>query len=196
MEISPIIFVALILGIVLGTTMLGVVIFVYAKKQSFGLGGSILTPFGVLLIGMSIWKTIDISVSADGGIQAKFQALEKKVESDLEQASDRIGTLTKVTSEKIAKKEYKANVEIDNSLPNNIAAVCTTSNLFYKELFVLSSNRHRAISVNAKNEFPCTNPDSSVELLRINERDAIHLYGAVPETKSTSAIIVVTSNGL
>ena len=186
---NTILFMTLILGLILGTIMLCVVLFVYVKKQTFGFGGSILTTFGVLLLGLSLWKSVEVSVTPDGGIQAKFQALEQRIKQDAKKTSERIDTLTKVTTESIAKREFEALVKVDDSLPDDIGAVCTTSKLLYKNLFVMSSNRHRAISVKASKEFPCKTPDTSKELLKINKKFAEYLYGVVPDTELTSAII-------
>lgn len=186
----------LALGIALGTAMLSTVIFVYAKKQSFGLGGAVLTPFGVLLLGLSVWKTVDVSVSSDGGIQAKFEALEYKIGKDSEQTSERIGTLTRITSDKLVTKEHAAKVEIDNSLPDKVAAVCTTSSLLGKKLYFLTTNRHRMIEAVAQSEFPCSDPDAIEELVRINEKYATYLYGMVPKTKTTSAIVTASPDDL
>ena len=70
---------ALILGLILGSLMLISVVFVFAKHQAFGMGGTLMTPFGVLLLGLSIWKTAEISVTPEGGLAAKFESLEQQV---------------------------------------------------------------------------------------------------------------------
>jgi|GEM_PF-4754458 len=77
---GKILFIALILGIVFGILMLCCLLFVYIKNKKFGLGGSVLTVFGVMLLGFSIWKTAEISVTLEGNIEAKFEALTKRVE--------------------------------------------------------------------------------------------------------------------
>ena len=53
---GKILFIALILDIVFGSLMLCCLLFVYIKHKKFGLGGSVLTVFGVMLPGFSIWK--------------------------------------------------------------------------------------------------------------------------------------------
>ena len=77
---GKILFIALILGIVFGSLMLCCLLFVYIKHKKFGLGSSVLTVFGVMLLGFSIWKTADISVTLEGKIEAKFEALTKQVD--------------------------------------------------------------------------------------------------------------------
>ena len=77
---AEIVFAALILGIVIGSLILCCLLFVYIEHKKFGLGGFVLTVFGVMLLGFSIWKTAEISVTLDAKIEAKFQALSKRVE--------------------------------------------------------------------------------------------------------------------
>ncbi|MEW8627047.1 MAG: hypothetical protein AB2551_14940 [Candidatus Thiodiazotropha sp.] len=77
---QSIVVIALWAGIIFGSLLLGSVIFVYVRHREFGVGGSILTPFGVMLLGLSVWKTVDISVTADGGLEAKFRSIEAKAE--------------------------------------------------------------------------------------------------------------------
>ena len=84
---AEIVFAALILGIVFGSLMLCCLLFVYIKHTKFGLGSFVLTVFGVMLLGFSIWKTAEISVALDVKIEAKFQALTKRVEDVREIAS-------------------------------------------------------------------------------------------------------------
>ena len=46
-----------------------------------------------MLLGLSIWKTVEISVTLEGEIEAKFEALEKRVEDVREIGNS---TITKV----------------------------------------------------------------------------------------------------
>jgi hypothetical protein len=84
---AKIVFTALILGLVFGSLMLCSSLFVYIKHKTFGLGGAVLTVFGVILLGLSIWKTVEVSVKLEGEIEAKFEALEKRVE-DVREIAD------------------------------------------------------------------------------------------------------------
>ena len=84
---AKIVFTALILGLVFGSLMLCSLLFVYIKHKAFGLGGAVLTVFGVMLLGLSIWKTVEISVTPKGEIDAKFEVLEKRVE-DVREIAD------------------------------------------------------------------------------------------------------------
>ena len=106
---SKIVFTALILNLVFGSLMLCSLLFVYIKHRTFGLGYSVLTVFGVMLLGISIWKTVEISVTLEGEIEAKFEALEKRVE-DVREIAD--STTTKV--EEIDKAQNLVIREITN----------------------------------------------------------------------------------
>lgn len=70
----------LVIGMIIGSIMLLSVCWVYLRHHSFGFGGTVLTCFGVILIGLSIWKTVDVSVTKEG-IKAKFSLLQEKVEN-------------------------------------------------------------------------------------------------------------------
>ena len=78
---QSIVVIALWAGIIFGSLLLGSVAFVYVRHREFGLGGSILTPFGVMLLGLSLWKSVDISVSADGGLKAEFRSIKETAET-------------------------------------------------------------------------------------------------------------------
>lgn len=67
-----------IVALILGAFMLCATMWVYIRKQVFGLGGSVLTVFGAVLIGMPVWKTIDVSVGQDG-VNAKFEQMQAQI---------------------------------------------------------------------------------------------------------------------
>lgn len=69
---------ALFMGLVFGSIMLSAVCWVYVKHQHFGTGGSVLTIFGVVLLGLSVWKTVELSISPEG-IDARFSKIEEKI---------------------------------------------------------------------------------------------------------------------
>ncbi len=106
---AKIVFAALILGIVFGSLMLCSLLFVYIKHKKFGIGISVLTVFGVMLLGFSIWKTAEISSILEVEIEAKFQALTKQVEEVREIANS---TTAKV--EEIDKAQNSVIREITN----------------------------------------------------------------------------------
>lgn len=83
--------VALWAGLVVGLLMLLGVCYVYVARSAFGLGGVVLSVFGVVLMGLSIWKTVEITISANGDITAKFARLERQV-NDLRTTTNQVRT--------------------------------------------------------------------------------------------------------
>jgi hypothetical protein len=65
-------------GLVIGALALISTCIVWMRKQVMGLGGTVLSLVGVVLMGLSIWKNVEISVDKDG-VEAKFRALEEQV---------------------------------------------------------------------------------------------------------------------
>ncbi|MEO8020375.1 peptidoglycan-binding domain-containing protein [Polaromonas sp.] len=94
---------AFIVALVLGALMLGCVCYVYVRHQAFGLGGACLSGFAVVLLGMSVWKTVDVAFD-EKGVRAKLEQIEsvaKRAESTASQAQ----VETRRTSQAIGKLE-------------------------------------------------------------------------------------------
>lgn len=64
--------ITLIMGLILGTICVLAAIYNFVRHQNFGLGGVVLVVFGALLLGLSIWHSIELSISADGSVTAKY----------------------------------------------------------------------------------------------------------------------------
>ena len=71
---------AFVFGLLLGSILLLGAVFVYVKRQIFGLAGVILVVFGSSLIGLSIWTSFEFSVGPDGSVTAKYN---REVKEDL-----------------------------------------------------------------------------------------------------------------
>lgn len=56
-------------GLVLGSVLLLASVYNFVKHRSFGLGGSVLTVFGTMLVGLSLWSSFEVTVD-----QGKFSA--------------------------------------------------------------------------------------------------------------------------
>lgn len=108
---------AFIVALVIGVTMLGAVCFVYVKHQTFGLGGTCLSGFGVILIGMSVWKTVDVSFD-EKGIKAKLEQVEStaaraessasKAQMEARQTSRTVAGLQSTVDVTLAQQKLKA----------------------------------------------------------------------------------------
>jgi len=66
-------------GIVFGSVLLLAVAIVWIRKQVFGLGGSVMSLFGVTLVGLTVWKTVQFEVTADG-ISGQLEQFERQVQ--------------------------------------------------------------------------------------------------------------------
>lgn len=58
--------IAFFAGIVIGSAAILAVAFVWIRKQTFGIGGSVLCSVGVVLLGLSVWTTMKIEISQQG----------------------------------------------------------------------------------------------------------------------------------
>lgn len=63
----------LIMGIIIGAICLLAAVHNYTRYQYFGLGGVVLVAFGSMLLGLSIWQSVELSIDAKGNITAKYQ---------------------------------------------------------------------------------------------------------------------------
>lgn len=84
---------AYVVALVLGSIMLLSVCFVYVRHQVLQFSGMGLTAFAVVLIGMSVWKNIDVSVDQNGFTAKLEQAIEianqvKKENAELKQLNE------------------------------------------------------------------------------------------------------------
>jgi hypothetical protein len=84
---------AIAAGIIFGSWALSSVIWVWTKKQIYAYGGSALSVVGIVLMGLSIYKTVDVRAAPDGiGIKLA-DVLEKALK---EQAEAQKATQTKL----------------------------------------------------------------------------------------------------
>jgi len=115
---DPLATVSLSLGMIFGIAMLAVMLRNSYKHRPFGLGGSVLTVFGVLLLSLPSWNTVDISISPQGGIKARFSGIEKKlekIESTVRQPSQKIDNRVKDLQKNIIVQAaiQSCNVDLD-----------------------------------------------------------------------------------
>jgi hypothetical protein len=71
--------ISLLSGIVVGTLMALSVVLTFVRNRHFGVGGFVISAFGVTLIGLAVWSKVLVTVSPEGNFEAKFEALEKTV---------------------------------------------------------------------------------------------------------------------
>ena len=64
----------IIAGLILGSLAIISVCWVWVSKQVMGTGGGVLSFFGVMLVGLSIWSRASVEVSPEG-VRAEFERL-------------------------------------------------------------------------------------------------------------------------
>lgn len=100
--------IALIMGLVLGSAMLVSVTVAFLLGHAFGLGGATLTLVGALLTGLSMWSSVQIRVSPEGGFEASFESFKQEVREDVTSLrSDTKGVVHELTE---FKGEIRASI--------------------------------------------------------------------------------------
>ncbi len=65
-----------VVGLVLGTFAIVAACGVWVRKQLFGAGGTVLSLVGLILVGLSVWKSVEISVT-EGTVSVRLERLEQ-----------------------------------------------------------------------------------------------------------------------
>jgi len=68
----------IVCGLLLGSVAVISAAWVWVRHRVFGSGGSVLSVVGVILIGLSIWKNVEVRAGADG-IEWKFEQLQSRI---------------------------------------------------------------------------------------------------------------------
>jgi hypothetical protein len=114
---------AFFLGMLCGTILLLSASVVYVKHRQFGLGGTAMTLAGVILLGMSVWKTIDVEINKEG-MKGKLIRFEQKL-SELEKTNESLTHMIRDATTKIDSniKEVKSTQEQLGSLSSTFHAM-------------------------------------------------------------------------
>ena len=89
-----------------GTVMLLDISWVFFEQQTLDTGGMVFTVCALLLVGMSVWRKIDVSVS-EKGIEAKMEQVEAEVQTAREQST---------SAEKEAQRAHEVVKSLKHSL--------------------------------------------------------------------------------
>ncbi|MCP3690349.1 MAG: hypothetical protein GY784_18255, partial [Gammaproteobacteria bacterium] len=76
-----------LIALIVGSIILLSVCFVYIRHQVLPLGGIALSLIGMILMGLSVWKSVDISID-DSGIHAKLDQIVLVANQAQEDASE------------------------------------------------------------------------------------------------------------
>ena len=77
---------AILAGVVFGSAAISSACWVWLRKQIFAYGGSALCGAGVVLLGLSIWHSVEFGVGSSG-VRFKMQALDEQLNMLNEQAA-------------------------------------------------------------------------------------------------------------
>ncbi len=90
-EITPI-----AIGVILGSLVITAVVRKYWRTETCSISDISFTLIGVLLVGLSVWKTVDINFSANDGLSAKFETLGQQlntIDDGVEKIRDEVSDL-------------------------------------------------------------------------------------------------------
>jgi len=80
-------------GLAMGAAFVASVCFVWVSKHTFGTGGAVMSFAGVLLIGLSVFKTANLNVGSDG-VSLAFEARLKEVADNAAAVSQELTNLS------------------------------------------------------------------------------------------------------
>ena len=114
-----------ILGIILGSGMLFAVIYNYIQKQIIPVGALVLTAFGTLLLGLSIWQSARITMGPEGNFSAEFERFKQEIVEEV----DRKDAELKEEVRAEVKENLVLNERTLNKLDQKIMLVANEANL-------------------------------------------------------------------
>lgn len=104
--------IAQLVGVIIGAIILLVTCWVFAKQKSLGLPGIGFAFFGVVLLGMSVWSTAQITVGPEG-LNARFEQIEQRLQNLDETVEDGTARIKSLTEFSLATREVvNSNVQI------------------------------------------------------------------------------------
>lgn len=121
--------VAIFAGVLVGALSVGSSARAWIKSQAFGLGGSVLTMAGVLLIGLSLYKTVEFNVG-DTSLKAEMQVATQKNKEIIQPPPEDapVVPLTPAESAAIQIKQEAVTVgNIDSTVPGRTFVQLTYS---------------------------------------------------------------------
>ena len=131
---------AFIVGIVIGAVMLLATSIVYLKKSELAKGGIVFTVFGAVLLGMSVWASVKVEITADGGVSVEVQkritTLENTVSNSVATTKTRLTELNEkvVTVDTAFQKEIQKVQQVVGTVDQQHAALAHLTTRIDSEL--------------------------------------------------------------
>lgn len=115
--LTRIINVALFVGIAMGTILLIIVCMTYYRQKRFGLGGTLLSFFGVVLLGLSIWSEVEFSFG-----RMKFHAMRERINEVATAFDSTMAVVDRIEADHDTLMLHAAKVQENNRLlfSNNV----------------------------------------------------------------------------
>jgi len=120
-----------IVALVIGSLILLSVCFVYIKHQVIKLSGLSFASIGMVLIGMSVWQTIDITIDKNG-LSAKLDQVMKEIQvtkQDIKTTNRKIDATKQALN--IAKNDIRI-VDLEAKAAKSLASKTVTASLALK----------------------------------------------------------------
>jgi hypothetical protein len=124
--VTSIVTIALFVGLALGAILLVIVSLTYYKQKRFGLGGALLSFFGVVLLGLSIWSEVEFSFG-----RIKFHAMRERLSELATIVDSTMQEIEHLSADQdtlmlhVAKVQNTTNVLFANNVPSHVQADIT-----------------------------------------------------------------------
>lgn len=104
-----------IIGSIIGAVVLLSICFVYVKHQVLNIGGMIFAVIGMILMGMPVWSSINVSIDEDG-FEAQLQQAITVAEEARQQAAEAKQLTEKTIDASLALKESVETFKVQQKL--------------------------------------------------------------------------------
>ncbi len=99
-------------GVFIGSLMLLSVIWVWVSKQTFQLGGTLMSIFGTVLIGLSVFSSVTVKIGDD--LLVQFNALQEEVDTLREDNATLVAEVSTIaTTTELQRQQF---IELGDSL--------------------------------------------------------------------------------
>lgn len=119
--VTSIVTIALFVGIALGAVLLIMVCMTYYRQKRFGLGGVLLSFFGVVLLGLSIWSEVEFSFG-----RMKFHAMRERITELAAALDSTMAEIERIRADQdtlmihVERVQDNANMLFSNNVPSYV----------------------------------------------------------------------------
>lgn len=144
---------AVLAGILFGSAAISSACWVWLRKQIFAYGGSALSGAGVVLIGLSIWHSVDVKV----GITSASMKLESELRQDIQQQKNSLKTVSETLAAaqaRLSDANYSLRqINVQLSRAKSLAEFSAKSAIYFASVIQHNKGeRHGSIILDAAEE--------------------------------------------